>query len=436
MNETRPVKKRRLKKAKLCRFIFCVFSLIFFLFCCIFYGIRLIKYYKIYNPKGESGEKMSLLSTTILKDNPVVYGSDGIYRVSGTHLFKGTSVNNYVVFSNMVWRILRINSDNSVDIVLEDPINNLMWNKTITDYTSSDVHQYLNDVFLKSLNTKLLKKTTICLDVVSNLSKITCDVKNEDYYVKLLSVTDYLNSKEKSTFINENGSLWLSDRSKTEAWYAKGQSVASYDVSESYPIKPVVTLKMDTPVLSGKGTKKEPYRIEKEEKAIKPGSYIKLGNETWIAYEVGKDTTKYILSDVTGTKLKFDSTSNLYSTTRTDSLAKYLNTTFYNSLSYKDILVEDTWYIGEYQSSYKDVYKKEVKAKVGLYNIADMKFGMLEKSYYILTPGNVGSAYTYGPYLTTSKVSIAKDIRPAISIKKSKIKAGNGTLESPYELEG
>ncbi len=435
MNEIRPVKKRRLKKAKLCRFIFCVISLVFFLFCCIFYGMRLIKYYKIYNPKSETGQRTGVLSATILKDNPVIYEGDGLYRVNGSHLFKGKTVNNYIEFSNLMWRILRVNADNSVDIVLNEPINNLMWNSKITDYTSSDVHQYLNDVFLKILNQKRLKNTTICTDEVNDLSKITCNKKEERDYVKLLSITDYLNSKTKQTFVNDDGSLWLSDRSKTEVWYAKGNSVASYDPSESYPIKPVVTLKVDNSVIGGKGTMDDPYIIEKKNKEMQVGSYVKFGDAIWIAYEVGKENTKYILSDVIGAKFKFDTTNNLYNPEKAGSLAGYLNSTFYSKLSYKELLTEDVWYTGGYQTSYKDVYKKQVKAKVGLYNIADMKFGMLEKSYHLLTPSKTGSIYIYGPYLTPSKVNIQRDIRPAISVKNSKIKTGDGTLKNPFELE-
>lgn len=430
-------KKRRLKKGKLFRFIFCIISLIFFLFCCIFYGIRLVKYYKIYNPKNEAGEKVELLSTYVTQKNPVVFEGDGLYRVNGIYMFKGTNVNNYITFSNMLWRIVKINGDNSIDIVLEDPINNLMWNKNLTDYTKSDVHKYLNDVFLKVLDQDKLKKTTICTDIVADISKITCNTTDEESYVKLLNITDFVNSKNKKTFINDDGSLWLSDRSKTKAWYAKGTSISSYDPSESYPIKPVVTLKMDNTRMSGEGTKEDPYTISKPQKELKAGTYVKLGDHPWIVYEVGKENMKLILPDLYGTtKYKFDTSSNLFTTTKAGSLAKYLNTTFYSSLPYKDQLVEDSWYIGAYTTSYKDIYKKEVKAKVGLYNVADLKFVMMEDSYFLLTPDSAGTVYTYGPYMTPSKVSNTKRMRPAIAIKKSKIKSGDGTAQSPFVLEG
>lgn len=439
MANEKPLKKRRLKKDKLARFIFCLCSLIFFLFCVFFYGFRLIKYYKIYNPKSESGESVDLLATRVTKDASVVYEGDGLYRINGIYLFKGEIENNYIFYSNMLWRIVKINADNSVEIVLDEPINNLMWNQTVTEYTSSDVHKYLNDVFLKTLNKDLLVQSVICTDLVTDINKITCNSTNKDSFVKLLSVTDYLNTKVKKTFVNTTlDSLWLSDRSKTKVWYASGANISSYSPEESYLIKPVVTLKMQTTVVSGKGTKDEPYTIEKDKQELNPGSYVTLADDTYIVYETGKDTVKMVLDGLYNsgsTKYRFDRTSNIFNTTRTGSLGNYLNTTIYNSLSYKNLLVETDWYTGTYKNSYKNIYENKVKAKVGLYNVADLKFGLTEVESYLLTPAETGMVYTLGRKMGPTRITSTEAIRPAIAIKTSKIKSGNGTRKSPYELE-
>lgn len=440
MNTSTPTKKRRIKKDKLARFLFCIFSLIFFLFCVIFYGLRLIKYYKIYNPKSESGEKIDILSTSITKNASVVYEGDGLYHASGIYMFKGDIQNNYVYYSGMLWRIVKINNDNSVELVLDEPINNLIWNSVITEYKNSDVHKYLNDVFLKTLDKDLLVKSSICTDPVNDVNKITCNTVYNESYVKLLNITDYLNSKNKKTFINMEGdSLWLSDRSKTKAWYTSGTSIQSYIPSESYLIKPVITLKTETTVLEGTGTKNDPYAVSKKEKKLSPGKYVTLGNANWIVYETGKDMTRLVLDGLYNkgnSKYVFDKTSNIFTITKAGSLGYYLNTTIYNSLTAKEELLEATWYTGPYKTSYKDVYTKEVKAKVGLYNIADMKFGLQKTESYLLTPGGVGTVYTFGRRLNATKITGLEAIRPAIAIKNQKIKAGDGTSTSPYELEG
>lgn len=434
-------KKRRLKKGKLACFIFIVYSFAFLIFCLIFYGIRLVKYYKVYNPKGEDGEKVSLISAAIINNNQVVTTGDGFYNNNGTYMFKGNVENNYLYFSNQMFRILKVNNDNSVDLILDNPINNLMWNKNIVDYTKSDVHKYINDVFLKSLNKDLLKKVSICTDKVNNISKITCNNTDEESYVKLLNITDYLNSrnKEKETFINhDEEALWLSDRSNSKPWFVDGESISTYDPSETYFVRPVITLKMDATLVSGDGTENNPYVVEEKKNNLSVGSYVKLGTDIYIVYEENEDNVRLVLDGYYNdgkTTYKFANTSNSFNPASTGTLAYYLNYNVYGNLSYSDLLLEEKWYVGNYSTSYKDIYKKSVKAKVGTYNIADMKFGEFEDSYFLTTPGTSGKVYSYGEHMMESRVNLQKKIKPAISIKKEKIKSGNGTKNSPYELE-
>lgn len=430
-------KKRKLKKAKFASFLFCVFSFLFLIFCLCFYGYRLVKYYRVYNPKADKKAGSAILATQMSKAENTVEENSGLYRVNGTYLYKGDVQNNYVRFANILWRVVKINADNTVEMVTEEPVNNLMWNSTITDYTKSDIHKYINDVFLKNLNKDMLEKITICTDMVTNINKITCEKKDEESYVKLMSATDFLNSVNKSSsFINKEDSLWLSDRGKTDAWYAKGTSVSSYEPEETYLIKPMIRLKMKTTVQGGTGTKEDPYQIEKEKQELKIGSYIKLGDDKWILYEKGKNASKYILENFfySGAfSYRFDSASNIYS--KNTALGYYLNTTYYQSLSYKDKLEMATWYIGPYSTSYKDIYDRKMEAYVGLYNVADMKFNFQEKSHYLLTPAGSGKAYALSRQMMPSKVSIPRPIRPAISIKNTKIQSGNGTSIDPYILK-
>ena len=47
--------------------------------CFVFYGIRLVKYYKIYNPKLETGEVLENLASNIISTSQIVYEGDGLY---------------------------------------------------------------------------------------------------------------------------------------------------------------------------------------------------------------------------------------------------------------------------------------------------------------------------------------------------------------------
>ena len=79
-------KKRRRKKRIFLPKVqttFCILSILFILSCRGYYGMRLIKYYKIYNPKNEAGEVLLNLSSKIIDDENIVESGDGLYSVSG-----------------------------------------------------------------------------------------------------------------------------------------------------------------------------------------------------------------------------------------------------------------------------------------------------------------------------------------------------------------
>ena len=117
MEEKKKIKKRKTKriiKAPKVQTIFCIISIIFIFSCCFYYGRRLIKYYKIYNPKSESGETLSNLASSIVTSSSIVYEGDGLYISGGNYLYKGVNVNNYIIIDNMLFRIVRINTDKTI----------------------------------------------------------------------------------------------------------------------------------------------------------------------------------------------------------------------------------------------------------------------------------------------------------------------------------
>ena len=159
-------KKPVSKKVFYLQLTFCIISAIFLLGCSLFYGSRLIKFYKVYNPKTEDGEKVELLGSSITTNSELSTEGEGLYRIGGSYLYKGENVDNYIKYNNNLWRIIKINGDGSIDMVMENAINVLDWNSEVTTYEDSDIRQYLNDVFLKSLNKDLLVQTTYFKDLV------------------------------------------------------------------------------------------------------------------------------------------------------------------------------------------------------------------------------------------------------------------------------
>ena len=176
MEEKKKIKKRKTKriiKAPKVQTIFCIISIIFIFSCCFYYGRRLIKYYKIYNPKSESGETLSNLASSIVTSSSIVYEGDGLYISGGNYLYKGVNVNNYIIIDNMLFRIVRINTDKTIEVILDDYINKIKWDDEITDFSKSNISKYLEDKFLNIIDKSLLVKSSICSDVSPELSEIT-----------------------------------------------------------------------------------------------------------------------------------------------------------------------------------------------------------------------------------------------------------------------
>ena len=110
--------KRKLDGQK----IFNVISFGFILGCCVFYGGRFIKLYKENNKEVEVVQ--NTLSQGIKNDN---FDEEHLKNVFGEYYFVNDVDKNYVKYSNILWRILKINSDNEFVLL----------------YTSKDIAQFL-----------------------------------------------------------------------------------------------------------------------------------------------------------------------------------------------------------------------------------------------------------------------------------------------------
>jgi hypothetical protein len=420
--EEKEVKKMAKKKKKLkgtaFQRIFCLVSAIFILGCIIFYGSRFIKYYKIYNPKVDSGDGSVLLAKDIVgKSEFATDDEDGLFSSSGNYIYRGDVKNNYLKYNNMLWRIVRINSDNSIDIILDDYISLLPWNNKVTSFSESEIYKYLNNEFLDLLDKEALNKTSFCTDKLSSLSSITCDDTNTDNYVKLLDVANFLNSvnKSKSYLVASDEIMWLADYSDEKIWHTNGSNVSQSLVNSFYEIRPMVRLKNTTIYSSGDGTKEKPFVVDKDNK-ITIGSRVKLGEDNWIVYDT-KDNVRLMRETTLEKQIDFDKEKLSY---KESSLMTYLNDTYLNSLSYKDMIIENTYDIGEYKDSIYDVKKDTVKTKVGIPNILDIKFDSKVKSYFTSTV-NEERVLVYENPLRPGKVTTYRSMRPCITISKDTV---------------
>ena len=438
---------KRLSFQKIFNFI----SILFIISCCIFYGTRFIKLY-LENKKVETIEKNSLVK--VLKENNS--DNDNFKSVNGENYFTEDVNSNYLLYSNILWRIIKINGDNSLTVISDNSLSSLAYGKELT-FNNSHIFNWLNNTdkelsgilenSLHDVNT-YLQLTSSCTDIIDEVSNNPCTEINTNNYISLLSAVDYLNVGSKDSYLSNNENFYLSNtNSENKIWYINDDGKPALSTgADIIGVRPVITIKSNIDYVSGKGTKEEPYKIEKENALF--GGYVKLDNDIWRIYEVNDTEVRLMLNDylkVNGNNLtyKYSNISSYYDDYKTASVAYYLNHTFLNSLSYKDKIKEVYWSNGYYNNQtdfdYTNALKDKINSKVALMSIGNIFLNPELTNYYTMTGStNKGSTvYTIqkSKKIYTKHIGQTINIVPTISLDKELLTKGNGTIDSPYEME-
>lgn len=438
---------RKLSVRKIFNFI----SFLFILSCCIFYGTRFIKYY-FESKKVEVVEKNSLVK--VIRENNSE--SDKFKNINGSEYFIDDSDNNYLLYSNILWRIIKINDNNSISVISDSSLVSLAYGE-VESYTDSYINKWLNisdeeysGILESNLNNKetYLEKTTTCLDKVNELNNDLCQNTNNDNYISLLSTSDYVSIGNKNSYVVNNEYFYLNNlNDENKVWYVDDTgNITTNKGKDIIGIKPVITIKANIDYIYGNGTKDNPYVIEKDYGLF--GSYVKLDNDLWRIYQVNETEVRLVLNDylkVNNENLKYiySNINSYHNDYNYGSIAYYLNHSFLDSLSYKDKIKEVNWPNGYYGNSsdydYKTALDTTINSKVALISIADIRLNHELDNYFTLT-GTINKGTQVYTINTTQKlysknIGSKVNVVPAISLDKELLKKGNGTINSPYEME-
>lgn len=428
------MKKRKINIQKL----FCFISFIFLATCVLWYGGRVIYFY-LDNKKVEIEEKNTLAKEIITNNK------ESLKNINKEYYFTTNVENNYITYSNILWRIIKVTEDKEIVLTSDTPLTNLSYGGS-QEYKDSDIQKWLNNILENNLNKKetYLSKTKTCIDSIDSIEKSTCKETLEDNYVGLLSLTDYINTAASESFINNGKYTYLSNKnSNNEVWYLNDEGkVTTTDTDEIYGIKPVITLSKEVELISGNGTKENPYTIENETGLF--GSYVKLDNDIWRIYQVNDDQIKLVLNDYlkdddTPVTYQYSANNYYHNDTKTKTLAYYLNHDYLNSLSYKDIIDNDNWSNYYYEQDYEQVLNNKIETKVSILSIGDIILNNELDNYVTNTGTSKTSSKIYSinnnGTLTEKNVTTKSKIVPCISIKKDLLTKGSGTINDPYETE-
>lgn len=256
---------------------------------------------------------------------------------NNNYTFRGNITNNYVLFNNLTWRIIKINSDSTITMILDDYINVLPQNDTKKTF----------ETLYNNLDNKVLVKNKICLNNIEENNNIKCNVLKNDEYINLLSIYDYFNSFEndESFITKKDEKMWLNN----ENTIAINNNISNVDNKNHYEIRPVITINNNILYTEGDGSLNNPYKIGSSTLSL--GSKIKKDNDEYIIIDT---TNNYkLLSEKVIKDLTYDEVND------------YLN----NYISYKNII--DKIYIPslndlKLDNTYTDYYLQD---KINNFNI-------------------------------------------------------------------
>ena len=440
-------KKRKINKQKVFSFV----SLIFIVICILWYGGRFIYFYL--DSKKTSAKEANIFAKVLLNKN---LEKNTLKQVKEDYYFKGNVSDNYVMYSNILWRIVKINKDNTVTLISENVMGTL--NNGTDTYASSNVITWLNlekeksysGVLERILSNKdsFLVKSSVCTDTINDVNKITCDKVNNTYDIGLLSIEDYLYTGGNKGFINNGKITYLANQNKKKNyWYITSEGKLDSDTeNEIIGIRPVITIASTMEAKDGDGTQKKPYQFEEEKNYH--ATYVQLGKDIWRVYDSDEEKLKLILdktitnSDESAFKYLYAKKNYQYNDTTYGTLAYYLNKTYYKSLDYGSIIVENNYANGIYGEdnhySLEEISKNTITTKVALPSLHDVIVNDEIDGYVTATGVSGNDSYIYvrnsNGLVGQKSISYENKVRPCISIMKENLKSGSGTLDDPYRL--
>ena len=248
-------------------------------------------------------------SSSNTSDESGLYSSTATNTGNPTYYFRGNVENNYVKFAGFTWRIVRVNEDGTIRIVMQDGINdnaNIAFNSkynnyTYMYYTNSQAKTQLESWYQTNIGSKTNLANKVVNDnyyceqakakyasswtsgsasmtVYSSYTpnfKCTTDENGKGQVsasVGLLSYDEvvyaggYYGQINSNYYLYNNKYFWtmspagFSGYLSTVWCVSTVGSITSRNVNDTRALRPVLVIKSDT-IISGKGTSSNPYVV-------------------------------------------------------------------------------------------------------------------------------------------------------------------------------
>lgn len=259
--------------------------------------------YYMYSPKLSCTMGTEIYKTENLKDlliQNVVTSGNGLYMVGNEYYFKGDKLNNFIMFDGLLWRITKINNDNSIKLieagrrlpkVWDDRYNTEIKASTgINNFYSNNINSrildslqeiYSEENILSNDAKGYIKETSLCIgkrnltDIINDGS-IECSEKLDNQYVGLLQLNEYILGSLDSSCVDATSnscrnynyladfpnSYWTltANSENTNQVYKININVTSTTASNTAMDRLVINISENTNV-TGTGTEDDPFVV-------------------------------------------------------------------------------------------------------------------------------------------------------------------------------
>jgi len=258
----------------------------------------------LYLPFLDCGEafKTEMLIDAILKET-VTHG-DGLYEVNNEFIFRGEKINNYVLFADILWRVVKIDENRNIRLIAADILKDergrdivrVVWddrynieeqaNRGVNDYRISRIRHILNNDIIDNLNEHLNQLVYFqgCIgrrtrDNRTSDGSVECSLLDVPSKISVLSLNEYIfasldptcRSAEDFQCQNYNylalfRDRWWTltgDRATTHRVYGvSARGVINADrASDKAQVRPVILLNRFVLLQEGEGTRENPFSV-------------------------------------------------------------------------------------------------------------------------------------------------------------------------------
>lgn len=235
--------------------------------------------------------------TDLIKETTLDEYGNGVYEMNGEYIYRGDEVKNYVSFNDQLWRIVKIDNEGDIKLVLAETLpETYVWDDkynsetqsdygVTTNYLLSSIRKSLNDYYENTFSNdnkaKIVPKD-ICVGKYSlndnfDINK-ECSIVQPNEKISLLTASDYhrasldescinLGSGEctNRNYLNSEGiNTWLLNSITENSYEALFlfNSITEIRANTLDYINPVIYISSKNIISSGNGSIKQPYIIK------------------------------------------------------------------------------------------------------------------------------------------------------------------------------